>query len=198
MTMVGGATQPSDVTKERIFRPFEASSPDVEVDGRSVESVISGMMLRSVGLELLRRHGIEPSASRRWFSMQAWLNVFRTISERLGPDTLYSIGHRIPVVADFPAETMKDVASALRSIDIAYHNSHRNGEIGCYQFIENGDGSYVIRCNNPYPCDFDLGIIHALVERYRGSQIYMAQHVPGACRKYGGAECRYQVTRQPR
>lgn len=182
----------------RTFRPFEASSSTVEVDGRTVQSVISGMMLRSVGLELLRREGLDPLRPERWYPMQAWLNVFRTIHERLGADTLYSVGYRIPQAAEFPSHMMKDVATALQSIDIAYHNAHRNGDIGYYEFIQLGDGTYQIRCNNPYPCDFDLGIISSLVERFRGSLVFNVVHVAGSCRKIGGAECRYQVTRQPR
>ncbi len=196
--MCSAAIQPATGVTPRVFRPFEASSPAVEVDGRTVLSVISGMMIRSVGIELLRREGILEAKIESWFSQQAWLNVFRAISERLGPDTLYSIGYRIPTSATFPDHRMKDVATALESIDIAYHNAHRNGEIGCYEYKQIMDGTYQIRCNNPYPCDFDLGIISSLVERFRGSQIYAVSHVPGVCRKLGGAECRYQVTRQPR
>ncbi|MBP9890820.1 MAG: hypothetical protein KBG84_02855 [Planctomycetes bacterium] len=184
--------------EERVFRPFEASSSAVEVDGRTVRSVISGMMLRSVGLELLRREGLDPVKPERWYPMQSWLNVFRTISERLGADTLYSVGYRIPQAAEFPAHMMKDVATALQSIDIAYHNAHRNGEIGCYEYSQLGEGVYQVRCNNPYPCDFDLGIIDSLVDRFRGSQVYNVLHVASACRKLGGNECRYQVVRQPR
>jgi hypothetical protein len=195
---MGAVTQLGNKIEKRVFRPFEASSPAVQVDGRTVLSVISGMMIRSVGLELLRREGLSELTPDGWFSQQAWLNVFRAISERLGPDTLYSIGYRIPYSAEFPSEMMKDVATALESIDIAYHHAHRNGEIGCYEYSQIVDGTYQIRCNNPYPCDFDQGIISSLVERFRGSQVYSVTHVPGACRKLGGAECRYQVTRQPR
>jgi len=196
--MCSAAIQPVSSVAPRVFRPFEASSPAVEVDGRTVLSVISGMMIRSVGVELLRREGLDSIKADGWLSQQAWLNVFRVISERLGPDTLYSIGYRIPTSADFPGHLMKDVATALQSIDIAYHTAHRHGEIGCYEYSQLQDGTYHIRCNNPYPCDFDLGIISSLVERFRGSQLYSVTHVPGACRKLGGAECRYQVTRQPR
>lgn len=196
--MCSAVLQPGTTVAPRVFKPFEASSPAVQVDGRTVLSVISGMMIRSVGVELLRREGLSELTPDGWFSQQSWLNVFRAISERLGPDTLYSIGYRIPSSAEFPADQMKDVATALQSIDIAYHNAHRNGEIGCYEYLPIVDGTYQVRCNNPYPCDFDLGIVSALVERYRGSQTYSVNHVPGSCRKLGGAECRYQVTRQVR
>jgi hypothetical protein len=196
--MGGTVIQTGNNVAARVFRPFEASSSAVQVDGRTVLSVISGMMIRSVGQELLRREGLEELTPDGWFSQQAWLNVFRAISERLGPDTLYSIGYRIPYSAEFPAHMMKDVATALESIDVAYHNAHRGGEIGCYEYSQVVEGTFQIRCNNPYPCDFDFGIVNSLVERFRGSQMYYVTHLPGSCRKLGGAECRYQVTRQPR
>ncbi len=181
-----------------MFRPFEASSSKVEVDGRTVVAVLGGMMIRGVGLELLRKEGIVEPNGARWYNMQAWLNVFKRISERLGPDTLYSIGYRIPSAAAFPEEAMRDVASALQSIDIAYHNAHRNGEIGCYEYSEPQPGIYCVRCDNPYPCDFDLGIISALVDRFKGSTQYSVSHVAGPCRKRGGDECRYHVMRLPK
>ena len=196
--MAEPSTSTDGRTEERIFRPFEASSSAVEVDGRTVHSVISGMMLHSVGRELLRREGLDPLKPERWYPMQSWLNVFRTISERLGADTLYSVGYRIPQAAEFPAHMMKDVSTALQSIDIAYHHAHRNGDIGCYEYSQVGEGIHQIRCNNPYPCDFDLGIIDSLVDRFRGSQVFNVVHVTGTCRKLAGAECRYQVLRQPR
>ena len=170
--MAEPSTSTDGRTEERIFRPFEASSSAVEVDGRTVHSVISGMMLHSVGRELLRREGLDPLKPERWYPMQSWLNVFRTISERLGADTLYSVGYRIPQSAEFPSLIMKDVATALQSIDIAYHHAHRNGDIGCYEYSQVGEGIYQIRCNNPYPCDFDLGIIDSLVDRFRGSHVF--------------------------
>lgn len=178
-----------------MFKPFEASSPDVEVDGRTVLAVTSGVMIRSVALELLAREGMVHVKPDGWYSQQAWLNVYRRISEKLGDDTLFSIGTRIPYSAEFPAEMMKDVKTALQSIDVAYHNAHRNGEIGCYAYTEIEPGLHEIRCDNPYPCDFDLGIIHSLVERFRGSQQFSIEHVPGHCRKKGGPECRYRVKR---
>jgi hypothetical protein len=196
--MCSASVHPVSSAAPRVFRPFEASSSAVQVDGRTVLSVISGIMIRSVGQELLRREGLSELTSDGWFPQQAWLNVFRVISERLGTDTLYSIGYRIPTSAEFPDHAMKDLATALQSIDIAYQNSHRNGEIGCYEYRQVGEDCYQVRCNNPYPCDFDLGIISSLVERFRGSQLFTVAHVPGACRKLGGADCRYQVTRQPR
>ena len=184
-----------------MFRPYEASSTSVEVDGRTILAVVNGMMIARVGAELLAREGLRDIQPDGWYDQQAWLNVFRTIADRLGEDTLYSIGYRIPYSAEFPADRMHDVATALESIDIAYRNAHRGGEIGCYEYSRYELDSHQIRCDNPYPCAFDMGIVWSLVERFRGSQKYEVYHLNAkdrACRNKGGHECVYRVVALPR
>jgi hypothetical protein len=181
-----------------MFRPFEASSPEVQVDGRTILAVVNGIMIRSVANELLAREGLSAIQPEAWYSQQAWLNVYRRIAEKLGSDALFAIGTRIPYYAEFPTERMRDVPTALQAIDHAYHTAHRGGEIGVYAYSQPEPGIHELRCANPYPCDFDMGIIHSLIERFRGSQQYMLEHVAGSCRKRGDAECRYRVRRLPR
>ncbi len=151
-----------------MFKAFQASSPTVEVDGRTVVAVSSGILVGAVARELLATAGLEHVKPEGWYPQQAWLNVYRAIQDNLGPDTLYSIGRRIPYSAEFPDEQMFDVPSALAAIDVAYHTAHRGGEIGMYRYVEVGMDHYQIQCDNPYPNVFDLGIIESLVERYRG------------------------------
>jgi hypothetical protein len=151
-----------------VFRAFVASSPEVEVDGRTVLAVSSGILVASVARELFESCGLGAIEPMGWFSQQKWLDVYRCINDQLGPDTLYSIGRRIPYSAEFPDEQMIDVPSALAAIDVAYHTAHRGGEIGHYKYVEQGLDHYEIHCDNPYPNEFDLGIITSLVERFHG------------------------------
>jgi hypothetical protein len=151
-----------------VFKAFQASSPEVEVDGRTVLAVTSGILVGPVARELLESCGLVDIQPEGWFNQQAWLDVYRKINDYLGPDTLYSIGRCIPYSAEFPADQMHDVATALASIDVAYRNAHRNGEIGCYRYVEAGLDHYEIHCDNPYANQFDLGIITSLVERFHG------------------------------
>ena len=138
------------------------------MDGRTVLAVSSGMLVGAVARELLESCGLSSIQPAEWYSQQAWLDVYRKIHDYLGPDTLYSIGRRFPYSAQFPDEQMFDVPSALQSIDVAYHHAHRGGEIGEYKYVEVGLDHYEIRCNNPYPNQFDIGIIASLVERFHG------------------------------
>jgi hypothetical protein len=151
-----------------VFKAFQASSPEVEVDGRTVLAVSSGILVGPVARELLESCGMIDVLPDSWCNQQRWLDVYRKIYEHLGSDTLYSIGRRIPYSAEFPADQMHDVQTALASINVAYHNAHRGGEIGCYKLVEPGLDHYEIHCDNPYPNQFDLGIITSLVERFHG------------------------------
>lgn len=151
-----------------MFKAFQASSPEVEVDGRTVLAVTSGILVGSVVRELVESEGLVDIKPMSWLNQQSWLNVYRKIHNHLGSDTLYSIGRRIPYTAQFPDDQMFDVPSALESIDVAYHMAHRGGEIGHYKYIEQGLDHYEVHCDNPYPNEFDLGIITSLVERFRG------------------------------
>lgn len=151
-----------------MFKAFQASSPEVEVDGRTVLAVQNGMLVDSVARELFESCGLENIEPAGWFSQQKWLDTYRKIHDYLGADTLYSIGRKIPYSAEFPEEQMNDVPSALASIDVAYHMAHRGGEIGHYKYVEVGLDHYEIHCDNPYSNEFDIGIITSLVERFRG------------------------------
>ena len=131
-------------------------------------AVTSGILVASVARELLGRCGLRDIQPMGWVQQQKWLDVYRCIQDFLGADTLYSIGRRIPYSAEFPDDQMIDVPTALVAIDVAYHMAHRGGEIGHYKFVEQGLDHYEIHCDNPYPNDFDLGIITSLVERFHG------------------------------
>lgn len=155
-----------------MFKVFQASSPDVEVDGRTGVAVVNGMLIRSVARELLTWSGMSIEALEGWMPWQPWLDLYRNIYQSLGPDTLYFIGRRIPYSAEFPGKTMADVPTALQAINVAYHQAHRGGEIGSYRFARRGADHYQVHCDNPYPNEFDLGIVTSLVERYRGRSQY--------------------------
>lgn len=50
-------------------------------------------------------------------------------------------------------------------------------------------------CENPYPCDMDLGLIEAIADRFRPPSVLRVrvEHSPGKCRKSGGKMCEYQI-----
>jgi hypothetical protein len=173
---------------------FQAFDPAVEVNGRTVYTIVDAMgVTRSLALLILRQNGIDDLQPAEWYPQQAWLDAFRDIARQLGGPSLWKIGLKIPENALFPAE-IDSLEGALRSIDVAYHMNHRGGEIGHYRVVEISDRSAVMVCNNPYPCDFDRGIIEAMANRFRPEvtgRVRVRHDEAQPCRKNGGESCTY-------
>jgi hypothetical protein len=175
---------------------FKAYSPNVTVNGETVLSIVDGMgTFRDTALEILARRGIKNPQPGQWYNQQAWLNAFQEIHQKIGVNTLYRIGLSIPENAKLPPG-INDVEKALGAIDVAYHMNHRGGEIGHYGFSRSAQSQGTMTCRNPYPCDFDRGIIEAMAKRFKpaGSLVKVLHDTGGPCRKNGGDACRYLVS----
>lgn len=195
---------------------FVAFEPDIEVNGQTVWTVVDAFVLdRRLPSRLLVEEGIGALGDdglvklelEGWYSQAAWLRAFKRISEALGPAMLFSIGKRIPENAIFPS-WVTDVASGLRAIDIAYHLNHRkHGRVmfdASSAAMVEGIGHYgyerphpskpliVSTCRNPYPCDFDRGILTSMARRFEptASVVHVDERT---CRKTGADECLYHV-----
>lgn len=189
---------------------FVAMAPDVEVNGETVLAVVDGMgLFKKKAIDILQNHGIARPTPGRWYSQQLWLDSFREISDTIGPMTLFAIGNKIPRNARFPHD-IDTIEKALRSIDIAYHMNHRvagktlfdpvtgkTGEgIGHYDYEPTGPCKATMVCPNPYPCDFDRGIIDAMAQRFKPARCLFVnvKHDDAApCRKKGAESCTYYV-----
>jgi len=76
---------------------FKAFAPGVEVNGESVLSIVDGMgQFRPLAVQILAQNHIVDPKPGQWYPQQAWLEAFKTISEKVGVRTLISIGHAIP------------------------------------------------------------------------------------------------------
>lgn len=148
------------------MRLYTASSPKVEVNGETIYSIVDGMgVFKNKALKILAENGIENPLPGQWYSQQDWLNSFKTISENVGDLTLFNIGIKIPENANFPSE-IENVHKALSSIDVAFQMNHKGGSIGYYKYHKTGEDSAVIVCDNPYPDEFDKGIITAMCRKF--------------------------------
>jgi predicted hydrocarbon binding protein len=172
---------------------FEAFDDGVEVNGQTVRSVVAAFpsALQSRGERILAQNGIEDPQEGDWYPQQAWLDAFEEIADEIGENTLRQIGREIPKNAEWPPG-VDSVVGALESIDDAYHMNHRGGDIGYYR-AENVDGTVEVRCKNPYPCDFDRGIIKAAADEFADSLVTVTE-TSDRCRSDGGEECRYEAT----
>jgi len=190
---------------------FIAINPKVKVNGETVLSVIEGLgVMKNMAIKILSENNINDPKAGQWYLQQDWLNSFKVIAEKIGPNTLYKIGTFIPKKANFP-EDIDTIEKALASLDIAYHMNHQlndkpmfdnnTGEltegIGHYSFHSINPKKAEIVCDNPYPCDFDRGIIDALAQKFKpkNSVMTLVKHDDTkGCRKNGDKSCTYIVT----
>lgn len=186
--------------------------PSIENKGEALRAFVDGLKdCPSIARKYLVEFGlikegaeIDPSA---WYAVDGCLAVYHAISEEVGPNTSYAIGKRIPENAVFPPN-IKDIQSAMQSIDVAYHMNHRkNGKLmfdPATGQMQEGIGHYlceivrnehklVMVCENPYPCDFDRGIVSAMAARFQSNALVVHEPRTG-CRKTGAKACRYVVT----
>lgn len=149
------------------FKPFDDR---VEVLGAAVSSFMNGISpnFKAKILEILGHNGINNPQVDVWYSQKAWLQSFLEISNEVGGSTLFAIGKAILDSAVFPPN-VNDLKAGLASIDIAYQMNHRGGEIGYYKLVEFDELARIAKmeCKNPYPCDFDRGIITSVVRRFK-------------------------------
>lgn len=175
---------------------FVAIAAEIEVNGETVRSFLNGMSgFEPLFEKALVDNGLGELQDGAWYSQQAWLNAFKQIAERTGPGALKTIGRRIICSAYWPPE-VRTVEKALASIDQAYHLNHRGGEIGSYHYSKLGERMARIVCNNPYPCDFDIGVIDGAVKRFaRPHERPLIVHErPDVCRKSLADACSYLIT----
>ncbi|MDD5067352.1 MAG: hypothetical protein PHF84_09935 [bacterium] len=188
---------------------FKAFETGIEVNGETILSVVAGMEIaKNMALDILKQHGIDDPRPGKWYSQQSWLDSFKTISEKVGSKTLNLIGRSIPNKAQWPPQ-VNSIEAALASIDVAYHMNHRkNGTvmfnpekgtmiegIGHYGFEKIGEKKIKMVCKNPYPCEFDKGIIEAAAKKFStGEIITVAEDTTLNCRKKGGDVCTYLVS----
>ena len=182
---------------------FVAFESGVEVNGTTINSVIDGLgsyktlawnylIEAGIGERKDGEYDLDPDG---WYSQERWLKVFEKIAEKIGDFPLKQIGMKIPENAVFPP-WVKDVDSAVKAIDVAYHMNHRGGEIGHYNFAATGPAAGTVVCNNPYPCDFDRGIITAMAKRFAPSagKVRVGHDDTKPCRKNGAESCTYNVS----
>ena len=142
----------------------------------------------------------------RWYPLDTWLSVLEAIHTEIGPNAAFKLGRSILANPKFPP-WIRDIETALESIDIAYHRSHRKAGVIMYdaqsgRMLE-GIGHYRperiagaqqirVKCDTPYPCEVDFGIVTELATRFEAK--VRVVHGPGPCRRKGASLCTYDVT----
>jgi hypothetical protein len=193
---------------------FKAFEPGIDVHGSSLDAIVDAFKLfPSIALKRLLSHGIGNTNSKgeividtqAWYPQASWLAAFEGFATTVGTRALFQIGQNVPKHAIFPP-AVDNIYRGIASIDVAYHMNHRkagkpmfdpaSGQkakgIGQYGMIESGDRRITSVCENPYPCDFDRGILSAIATRFeRSSRVSHDDRAP--CRKTGSDSCTYHI-----
>lgn len=166
----------------------------VEVNGQTVLSFVDGVpgSFEEKAQRILAENGIEEPESGDWYPQEAWLEAFEEVANSIGESTLNNIGQSIPENAEWPLG-VDGVLDGIESIDLAYHQNHRGGDIGHYEAEQVDDSTVRVECTNPYPCTFDQGIIKA-VGREFSDEFVRVDEVGTDCRNDGGNKCVYEVS----
>lgn len=193
---------------------YKPREPGIEVLGATVVAFLTGFQhFPHVASRYLSKFGIVPPGKdlsavepTKWYPQAAVLATYEAIANEIGGNTLYGLGAQMVRATPVPPE-VRDLAAVLRYLDAGYHLHHRkNGVvmfdpatgrqlegIGHYAYKRQGDERKIlVVCDNPYPCDFDRGIVTALVTRFepRGTAVHDEQ---SPCRKRGGDSCTFVV-----
>jgi hypothetical protein len=177
---------------------YESLDEGVEINGQTILAMIEGVSrfsdaYRDKVRDALEENGVVDPAPGEWYPQQAWLNAFSVLTEDLEPHILDRIGEQIPDTADWPSD-ISGVEEGLQSINEAYHQNHRGGDIGYYRFRKTGEQTGEVACKNPYPCPFDRGIIRSVARKYSPVERFVFVEETGEeCRRENGEECTYTV-----
>lgn len=175
---------------------FEGSLEGAEVIGRSPMSYlaagesVSTLFGRQTERKLAR-YGVEDVQPEEWYPLKAALAMLYDMREEYGAASMQTMGRSIPQHVEFPPD-LTGVEEALRSVDAAYHQNHRGGAIGSYEFHKDGRGEGRMVCENPYPCELDQGLIQGVAREFADSFVEV-EEVGDTCRAEGGRRCEYRV-----
>lgn len=178
------------------FIPF---SDNVEVSGAAVLSFANANTnLKEHLIESLSINNILNPVAENWYSQKDWLNAFRYLGEKHGSNILFLIGKAILESAVFP-DNIHNLEDALNAINVAYYLNHRNGEIGYYKLTEYNtkERFAIMECKNPYPSNFDRGIIFAIAKKFKPDNSFVVDVVLNLSlpsRQNGADSCTFRVS----
>jgi hypothetical protein len=182
---------------------FIAFRSGIEVSGHPAAFLSASGRFAPAVRRILIDHGMLHLGPEDWHPMQSWLDALREIAALVGENTLFMIGKKVPDVATMPSG-MDSLEAALRLTDVAYHLHHRlDGEvlidkqtgavregIGHYLLQSSGARQAVMVCSNPYPSEFDRGLLTGLARKFKpAATVSLDETRP--TRKDGTDECTY-------
>jgi len=187
--------------------------PTIEAAGGSIGAIVDAFQqYPSIVTKYLVQYGLIKDKQSQidrtgWYSLKKWLEVYHSIAKDVGGNSLYTIGKKVPEYVELPPH-VTDIRSLFNTLNIAYHITHRKNGVVMFDpatgTMLDGIGNVTCDCakdeqrltlrfENPYPCEFDRGLIHAFAMKFKpAARVVHDNNAP--CRKKGASSCTYVVT----
>ncbi len=187
----------------------------IEVTGRCIPAaleafgeftVLAGQMMMANGMGKPDRSGFIRVELEAWYPLEGYLKTLKEVEAQFGPKMLRKVGEAQARHVMLPPN-MVDITTTMQALDVGFHMNHRQhgrpmfdpvkgqmlegiGHYYCHQLV--GKKRILIRCDNPYPCKFDEGLLETMARRF--APLAGVEHEPGSCRSKDGPSCTYAVT----
>lgn len=178
------------------MKEFDFTDPTVRIRGGAAAAFIAAfgpyrargekVILRVIGINEISENSDAP------IPLDRFLAAMRELQHQFGPAFMRKIGDLAFDTAKMPPG-LDTIEKAIGVMDQAYQMNHidADGKIGGYVWTRNEGNSGVMRCDNPYPCAFDFGLLESIARRFESAG--RVTHVDGPCRHKDGDTCSYLV-----
>jgi len=142
---------------------FVSPDPEALVRAANVRATLDAFQLRpSLGQKLIAKHQLqlEDLSPDKFILVQRWLDALREIQETVGPNLVHRCGMAIMQNALFPPQ-FDTLDAMFANMDAIYYVNHR-GNVGHYHTRRRNEGVWEIRCETPYPRQFERGVVEGV------------------------------------
>ncbi len=143
---------------------FIAFDESVEIIGFGLQSIFTGIAAtigEGQAIEIFKKYNLYPIDEESWYSQQTCLDILKDLDEFAD---LVAVGFKVFQPLNSP--DIRTVVDALNFLDVGYQTIHRGDDRGGYQFYLISDQLGRLICHNPYPADFDFGVVYSLLKHY--------------------------------
>jgi hypothetical protein len=158
---------------------FVCPDPQALVRAANVRATLDAFkIVPDLGRRLVEKHqlAIDDLRPDHFIVVQRWLDALKEIQEAFGTEKLRTVGRNIIENADFPP-SFRDAESILLALDEIYYVNHR-GNVGHY-LVKKDDAGITVRCETPYPRDFEWGLVEGICRHARAGGRYTVGYTPG-------------------
>jgi hypothetical protein len=166
--------------------------PQAKVHANGIRTILLGLgSFQVMATKILQDAGIDP-ATQDWVPLAKQIAALSEIRKRIGDKTMLRVGLQVPATFPLPPAALASGHSVLSGLDGAYKGAVQGGDAGCYDYVNTGERSCDVICQNPFPCPFDEGTVTGFIRLVETSA--SVKHDPAECRDRGGLKCVLHVS----